>query len=137
MHMPTMPMTMLQMTFHWSTEETLLFESWQTTGPVSFLLSSFIILVAAAGMQILRFTLSLKPGSAAGLLLYGVHTTTSFLLMLLAMTFNTGIFLAIILGSCLGHALCPMVSEALGVPCNEDACSEGGGRPIYGSMGCV
>ena len=40
-------------------------------------------------------------------LLYGVYVTMSYFAMLVAMTYNVGLFISVIFGFCIGHFLFP------------------------------
>eukprot|EP01065_Artemidia_motanka_P011097 TRINITY_DN15970_c0_g1_i1.p1 TRINITY_DN15970_c0_g1~~TRINITY_DN15970_c0_g1_i1.p1 ORF type:complete len:153 (+),score=29.69 TRINITY_DN15970_c0_g1_i1:60-461(+) len=106
---------MAPMTFHWGTHEVLLFDIWVTTGPLSFALSCVVIFTLSACAQLFRCHLSghCTDQNATAYTMFAVNTTMSLLLMLLAMTFNYGVFVTIVAGATFGHALCARYSKWL------------------------
>ncbi|KAL3688583.1 hypothetical protein R1sor_014892 [Riccia sorocarpa] len=122
---------MMHMTFYWGTKATLLFDEWVTKTPLQYYLSLLGIIIFAVVHEWLftfRVRLASKKGSprADGLdrplldqfpkqkslafqeglvaLLYGVNASTGYLLMLLVMSFNGGVFIAVVVGLVNGYA---------------------------------
>lgn len=125
----------MHMTFYWSREVTLLVDSWRTSSWTGYLLTLLACLVAAAFyqyMEDLRLRIKIaaasgKPSPAAaqieapllqkrlggkwtlarlaGALLFGVNAAIGYLLMLAIMSFNGGVFIALVLGLAVGFLL--------------------------------
>lgn len=124
----------MHMTFYWSNEVTLLVDSWQTKSWTGYSLTLLACLIASAFYQYmedrrvrLKLVSSGKPStqietpllqgkifggagkwSAArigGAVLFGVNSAIGYLLMLAVMSFNGGIFVAIVLGLAVGYLL--------------------------------
>lgn len=135
---------MMPMTFHFSTEATILFDGVTTTGGASFALACVIIVVAGILQRYVMYVRSelqrarrskvlrdgdiklpllastgSKPASSllapqftlhaiaqrtplAAALLYIIHGFLAASLMLITMTFNVGLILAVLLGECIG-----------------------------------
>ncbi|XP_044463182.1 copper transporter 5 [Mangifera indica] len=125
---------MMHMTLYWGIEVTLLFDFWKTDSWLSYLLTLLACFLFASFYQYmedrrLRFkTLSSAnpaapsvPGTTAtpllvkprrvsaarvsAAMLFGVNSALGYLLMLAIMSFNGGVFLAIVLGSSVGYFL--------------------------------
>ncbi|KAL5071577.1 hypothetical protein RYX36_022464 [Vicia faba] len=122
---------MMHMTLYWGKNVTLLFDSWKTDSWTSYLLSLFACFLIASFYQYLeniRIRLkffsggkgqSLVPENRAPLLglnkvsrnkvaesgLFGVNSAIGYLLMLAIMSFNGGVFVAIVVGLTLGYFL--------------------------------
>lgn len=124
---------MMHMTFYWGKKVTLLIDSWQTDSWTSYALSLVACLVVSVFYQYLenrRIRLKLfAAGTAsaapeieapllrrklagdrarlgvklAGSVLFGVSSAIGYLLMLAVMSFNGGVFIAIVLGLAIGH----------------------------------
>ncbi|XWS26490.1 hypothetical protein CRYUN_Cryun26dG0036600 [Craigia yunnanensis] len=120
---------MMHMTFYWSRQVTLLFNSWRTDSWLSYALTLLACLLASAFYQYLEhvryrvrrggkptegtaeepFLLQSKGaeagnrgkwsvGKIVGGVLFGLSSALGYLLMLAIMSFNGGVFLAIVLG---------------------------------------
>ncbi|XP_027333297.1 copper transporter 5-like [Abrus precatorius] len=123
---------MMHMTFYWGKKFTLLIDSWKTDSGTSYVLSLLACLVVAAFYQYLenrRIRLKIFAGERraspeirtsllrwnvagdkarlgvklAEAVLFGVNSAIGYLLMLAIMSFNGGVFLAIVLGLSLGY----------------------------------
>lgn len=124
---------MMHMTFYWSKHVTLLIDSWKTDSWTSYVVSLVACLVASVFYQYLenrRIRLKLlaagKPSPApapeiqvpllqrklllagdrarlGGALLFGVSSAIGYLLMLAVMSFNGGVFVAVVVGLAVGH----------------------------------
>lgn len=93
------------MTFHHSTSAVLLFDFLQIgPDPLSYFLGLvFVVVVGVARQELLRISEQEHLGPEKRALLYFCQATLSYLLMLVAMTFNVGLFLAVILGLSIGY----------------------------------
>ncbi|XP_024367311.1 copper transporter 5.1 [Physcomitrium patens] len=124
-------MEMSQMTFYWGKKVTILFYFWRVQSWGWFAVSLLIVILLAMLHEFLsfvksRFVLGLKPteedggfrsshhkGAVQGSfsrralesLMFGVIVGIRYLLMLASMSFNGGVFIAIVLGLTLGHFL--------------------------------
>nr|TKS13041.1 hypothetical protein D5086_0000053540 [Populus alba] len=123
---------MMHMTLYWGIKVTLLFDSWKTDSWFSYLLSLLACFLFSAFYQYLedrriRFkaiavsnppqqppsvnapllTPKRRASSAkfATALLFGISSAIGYLLMLAIMSFNGGVFLAIVLGLTVGYVL--------------------------------
>lgn len=133
---------MMHMTIYWSKKVTLLFDSWKTDSWQSYLLSLLACCLFAAFylyMEDRRFKFkSLASGTAAPLLprprrtdaarvaiavLFGVNSAIGYLLMLAIMSFNGGVFLAIVTGLSVGYLLFRSGNDEVVVVENPCACS--------------
>lgn len=124
---------MMHMTFYWSYKVTLLIDSWKTDSWTSYALSLLACLLVSSFYQYLenrRIRLKLissdkhsptpqiqipllrsnlagekaKMGvKFAGAILFGVNSAIGYLLMLAIMSFNGGIFVAIVVGLTIGY----------------------------------
>ncbi|XVE97777.1 hypothetical protein REPUB_Repub03eG0048000 [Reevesia pubescens] len=121
---------MMHMTFYWSRQVTVLFSSWRTDSWLSYALTLLACLLASAFYQYLEHVryrvrrggkramgtveepLLLQPKAGkrgkwsmvkiVGGLLFGLSSALGYLLMLAIMSFNGGVFLAIVLGLTVG-----------------------------------
>ncbi|KAL2346618.1 hypothetical protein Fmac_000618 [Flemingia macrophylla] len=125
---------MMHMTFYWSKKVTLLIDSWRTKDWTEYLLTLLACLIVSVFYQILenrRIRLKLigagKPfpseietpllrrklaGNSAklgvkvaGAFLFGLSSAIGYLLMLAVMSFNGGVFVAIVVGLAIGYFL--------------------------------
>ncbi|GLT25647.1 hypothetical protein SLA2020_007650 [Shorea laevis] len=116
---------MMHMTFYWSLEVTLLFSSWKTHSWLSYALTLIACIAASACYQYvehIRYRLRQvgKPtqldvpllpdqkarwsvAKIAGGVAFGFSSGLGYLLMLAVMSFNGGVFLAIVLGLTIGY----------------------------------
>ncbi|CAF2136853.1 unnamed protein product [Brassica napus] len=122
---------MMHMTFYWGIKATILFDFWKTDSWLSYLLTLLACFVFAAFYQYLEnrrlqfkslsstrhpppprtgVSAPLIPKSstgsaakAASVLLFGVNAAIGYLLMLAAMSFNGGVFIAIVVGLTVGY----------------------------------
>ncbi|XP_019437825.1 PREDICTED: copper transporter 5.1 [Lupinus angustifolius] len=121
---------MMHMTFYWSKNVTLLIDSWRTDSWLSYVLSLVACIVASVFYQYLenrRIRLKLlaagksSPATTAeiqvpllrrkviggvrvgGAVLFGLSSAIGYLLMLAVMSFNGGVFVAIVVGLAFGH----------------------------------
>jgi copper transporter 1 len=124
---------MMHMTFYWSRSVTLLFDSWKTNtwlGYVLTLLVCFLFSVFYQYMEDRRIRLQLSsinksqspievpllnskfscsarwsPLKFLGALIFGVNAAIGYLLMLAIMSFNGGVFVAVVIGLAVGYLL--------------------------------
>ncbi|KAJ7958424.1 Copper transporter [Quillaja saponaria] len=124
---------MMHMTFYWSKKVTLLIDDWRTDSWTSFLLTLLACVIASVFYQYLedrrlrlKFISSRKPSPMsqiqtpllqskltddgtklgvkfAGAILFGVNSAIGYLLMLAVMSFNGGVFVAIVVGLAIGY----------------------------------
>ncbi|XP_061374965.1 copper transporter 5.1-like [Gastrolobium bilobum] len=123
---------MMHMTFYWSRKVTLLIDSWKTDSWIDYVLSLVACLVVSVFYQYLENRrIRLKVFAAgksfppeiqtpllrrriagdraklgvklAGAVLFGVSSAIGYLLMLAVMSFNGGVFVAIVVGLAIGH----------------------------------
>ncbi|KAJ9168145.1 hypothetical protein P3X46_019704 [Hevea brasiliensis] len=142
---------MMHMTFYWSREVTLLVDSWRTKTWLAYALTLLVCLVASALYQFLenlrihmRFkVIARTDGSAAeepllrskkskgkwsaarvaGAVLFGVNSAIGYMLMLAVMSFNAGVFVAIVLGLAIGYLLFRSEDENLTLSDSPCACA--------------
>ncbi|XP_039120150.1 copper transporter 5.1-like [Dioscorea cayenensis subsp. rotundata] len=124
---------MMHMTFYWGKTVTILFDSWRTDSWFSYLLSLLALFIASSFYQYMedrriRFKilarsksppsppsvqtpllLSSSSSAAAARLaasvIFGVNSAIGYLLMLAVMSFNGGVFVAVIFGLAFGYFL--------------------------------
>ncbi|KAF7817343.1 copper transporter 5.1-like [Senna tora] len=120
---------MMHMTFYWSYKVTLLIDSWKTNSWTSYVLTLLACLLASSFYQYLenrriRIKLFSSPTPQiqipllqsniagdkaklglkfAGAILFGVNSAIGYLLMLAIMSFNGGVFIAVVLGLTIGY----------------------------------
>ncbi|KAM1223774.1 hypothetical protein ACFX2G_043715 [Malus domestica] len=124
---------MMHMTFYWSRQVTLLFDSWKTDTWTSYSLTLLACLLVPAFYQYLEdlrvrikraaSSSSLKSASDAPIrtpllggaggrfsagrlaesVLFGVNVAIAYMIMLAIMSFNGGVFVAIVLGLAIGY----------------------------------
>ncbi|KAE8712515.1 Copper transporter 5.1 [Hibiscus syriacus] len=117
---------MMHMTFYWSRQVTLLFSSWRTDSWPSYLLTLLACVLASVFYQYLEHAryivrhggnpaaeeplLSNRSGvgkrsgrKIADGLLFGLSSGLGYLLMLEIMSFNGGVFVAVVLGLSIGY----------------------------------
>lgn len=117
------------MTFYWGTKVTILFDSWKTDSLISYaisLLACFLIAVFYQYMEDRRIKFKLIASSPprsgltvplirekfgvsgtaaklAGAVMFGVNSAVGYMLMLAIMSFNAGVFVAVVLGLAVGY----------------------------------
>ncbi|XP_057957759.1 copper transporter 5.1 [Malania oleifera] len=123
---------MMHMTFYWGRKVTLLFDSWKTNSWTSYAFTLLACLVLAAFYQFLedrriKFKLLAAgrppaqspieapllqrkiagwgPAKFAGAFLFGINSAIGYLLMLAVMSFNGGVFIAVVAGLAIGYLL--------------------------------
>ncbi|XP_050366877.1 copper transporter 5.1 [Argentina anserina] len=125
---------MMHMTFYWSRQVTLLFDSWKTTTWLGYALTLLACLIVPAFYQYLedlrvRVRLASLPSTAedpiqitllqgklgpggrfsavklAGAAIFAVNSAIGYMLMLAVMSFNGGVFVAIVVGLAVGYLL--------------------------------
>ncbi|CAA7401234.1 unnamed protein product [Spirodela intermedia] len=123
---------MMHMTFYWGRRVTVLFDWWRTETWTGYALTIVVVLLAAAFYQYLedrrlrlRDLCLLKPSpipssahapllgisparrSAAARVavaaLFGVNSAIGYMLMLVVMSFNGGVFIAVVVGLATGY----------------------------------
>ncbi|KAJ4834713.1 hypothetical protein Tsubulata_007668, partial [Turnera subulata] len=144
---------MMHMTLYWGIKVTLLFDSWKTDSWLSYLLTLLACCLFAAFYQYLedrRIRLkalasarnqqqlptssldapllsSIKrrvaPAKFATAVLFGINSAIGYLLMLAIMSFNGGVFLAIVVGLAFGYMLFRSGDEEVVVVDNPCACA--------------
>ncbi|XP_031287035.1 copper transporter 5-like [Pistacia vera] len=140
---------MMHMTFYWGRTVTLLFDSWRTDSWLSYGLTLFACFVVSAFYQYLedirvrvtqigakkradvevpllqkKVAGKLSAGRIAGTVLFGVNSGLGYLLMLAVMSFNGGVFLAIVVGLTVGYLVFRSGSEDVAVDVdNPCACA--------------
>ena len=106
----------MSMAFHWSMEVTILFDWWHTRGFGEFAAACCICGSGAALLvwmqkkshlraRMARMPRGTAPGKAMPALLRTVRIALSYALMLVSMTYNIGLFIALLCGFFAGHLL--------------------------------
>ena len=102
MEMDLGPMIM-EMYFYWSNKVVFLLSKWETTNSgqyVACLLASFLVAV------FVEFLSSLKiKNDLVHMLIYATRLFFSYMLMFVLMTYNGGLFIAVMLGYTVGYFL--------------------------------
>ncbi|OMO91788.1 Ctr copper transporter [Corchorus olitorius] len=137
---------MMHMTLYWGKDVTLLIDSWKTDSWLSYLLTLLACFLFSSFYQYmedrrLRFgslasSTPAQPtstGAAAPLLpkyrrsakfatavLFGINSAIGYLLMLAIMSFNGGVFLAIVFGLSIGYLLFRCADDDVAV---ENVCA--------------
>lgn len=118
---------MMHMTFYWGKKMTLLVDSWETDSWTSYGLTLLALFLFSAFYQYLedrriRFKLlsssksppssiatpllssnARNPARFASALLFGINSAIGYLLMLAIMSYNGGVFVAVVLGLAIGY----------------------------------
>ncbi|CAM8963473.1 unnamed protein product [Rhodiola kirilowii] len=139
---------MMHMTFYWGKKVTILFDSWRTDSWTSYALSLLACFLVAAFYQYLedrRIKLKLLTSPSrgsdplthpllqklhggraksvlrfAGAVMFAVNSAIGYMLMLAVMSFNWGVFLAIVVGLAVGFGVFRSVDEEEGVVAGGD-----------------
>uniref|UniRef100_A0A7N0TM00 Copper transport protein n=1 Tax=Kalanchoe fedtschenkoi TaxID=63787 RepID=A0A7N0TM00_KALFE len=141
---------MMHMTFYWGKKVTILFDSWRTDSWTSYAISLAACLLVAAFYQYLedrRIKLKLLASPArsdalthpllrkiqgggarravrvAGSVMFGVNSAVGYMLMLAVMSFNWGVFLAIVAGLTVGYGVFRSGDEDEGVVVVDNPCA--------------
>lgn len=119
------------MTFYWGTTVTILFDAWSTNSYTSYAISLLVCFLIAVFYQFiegwrikLKLLASSPPQSAdlnvplieskiagagkssskvAGAVVFGVNSAIGYMLMLAIMSFNGGVFVAVVVGFAVGY----------------------------------
>ncbi|TYJ29684.1 hypothetical protein E1A91_A06G083800v1 [Gossypium mustelinum] len=140
---------MMHMTLYWGKDVTLLIDFWKTDSWLSYLLTLLACFLFSSFYQYMEDRRLLfrslassnpSPPSSAGAsvpllpkyrrsakfataLLFGINSAIGYLLMLAIMTFNGGIFLAIVLGLAVGYLVFRSADDETVVAENVCACA--------------
>ncbi|KAJ6827025.1 putative copper transporter 5.1 [Iris pallida] len=141
---------MMHMTFYWGKNVTILFDTWRTATWTGYVLSLLALLLVSAFYQYLesvriRVRMLSGPGSAARksstleapLLLraggavpriavaamFGANSAVGYLLMLAVMSFNGGVFVAVVAGLAAGYLAFRTGPEEEGLASMENPCA--------------
>jgi len=100
---------------------TILFEGWLTTTWYFYVLSCLVALALAVCLEAVRFAVhrvshgpfvrKTRWRQIGESLLYAGYIGLSYLVMLIVMTYNVGLFLSIVLGFGVGHFVFPRTSQ--------------------------
>lgn len=111
-----------QMFFQWSTTVTILFEGWLTTAWYLYVLSCLAALALAVCLEALRlavhrvshgpFVEKSRWRQIGESLLYAGYIGLSYVVMLIVMTYNVGLFVSVVLGFGIGHFVFPRTSRS-------------------------
>lgn len=103
--------TMMHMTFYWGMSASILFDFWNPRTWQTYLLTLVILFISAFLHQFLEYyRLNLKSTSVflnryKSAALFGLNSSLAYLLMLAVMSFNGGVFIAVMMGFSVGHLL--------------------------------
>ena len=140
---------MMHMTLYWGKDVTLLIDSWKTDSWLSYLLtllacflfsyfyqymedrrlrfrslvSSYPSQPSSAGADVPLLPKYRRSAKFATAVLFGINSAIGYLLMLAIMSFNGGIFLAIVLGLAVGYLIFRCADEETVVVENVCACA--------------
>ncbi|KAF7456160.1 copper transporter [Cryptosporidium felis] len=123
----------MQMTFHQSYESVILFDIWKTSNSMEYFASCLVIILfgcltmyisAISKKQIMKLRRDKTKREAIGMgekvtniLITLIYYSMHYLLMLIAMTFNWGLFLSVIIGLTIGYGVFEL-SSAVSNECN-------------------
>lgn len=128
----TMPMTMMmQMSFYWGKETTILFSGWPDGHFGMYILALFFVFLLAAAVEVLPvFPVVTSRASPMARVLtqaavYTVKVGLAYLVMLSVMSFNGGVFIVAVFGHGVGYFLVKSqilgaVSGGVGASCTAD-----------------
>lgn len=124
----------MHMTFYWGKSVTILFDFWRTDSWLSYALSLLALLLASAFYQYMenrriqfkilaeskrassepsfqtpllnsRVLRGFNPARSATALLFAINSAIGYLLMLAVMSFNGGVFIAVVVGLGAGYLI--------------------------------
>ncbi|KAL4558032.1 hypothetical protein LXL04_036228 [Taraxacum kok-saghyz] len=112
MPMPMDHMAMMHMTFFWGKDVVMLFDDWPNGKLGMYILALVFVFVLAVIVEFLSGPTTIKTGAyttVSGLaeqaLVYGIRTALAYLLMLSVMSYNLGVFIAVVFGHAIGFIL--------------------------------
>ncbi|KAK1308296.1 Copper transporter 5.1 [Acorus calamus] len=140
---------MMHMTFYWGKKVTLLFDSWRTDSWTSYGLTLLAVLIASVFYQYLEdrrlrfkalsrskpsppsdespfFLLGYTGGGNrssarfASAILFGINSAIGYMLMLAVMSYNWGVFIAVVVGLAIGYLFFRTGDEAVII---DNACA--------------
>ncbi|KAJ6826975.1 putative copper transporter 5.1 [Iris pallida] len=144
---------MMHMTFYWGKNVTILFDTWRTATWTGYALSLLALLLVSAFYQYLesvriRVRLLSRPRSAArkpssieaplllrggaagaaaprvlAAAMFGANSAVGYLLMLAVMSFNGGVFVAVVAGLAAGYLAFRTGPEEEGLASMENPCA--------------
>ncbi|KAL9680425.1 hypothetical protein QQ045_018304 [Rhodiola kirilowii] len=97
----------MQMSFYWGKYATILFSGWPNRSLSMYLLALFFIFFLAAGVEVLKILTSAttKPHVIIQSCVYVFQMALAYMVMLSVMSFNSGVFLAAVIGHGAGHCI--------------------------------
>ncbi|KAI4302695.1 hypothetical protein MLD38_038414 [Melastoma candidum] len=119
---------MMQMSFYWGKEATVLFCSWPGEDLGMYVLCLLFIFFLAAIQEILHLTMNGKLvaartvwESAGQAVAHGLRMVMAYLVMLAVMSFNGGVFIAAVIGHAFGFFIVKARAAAAGnrIPANN------------------
>lgn len=112
---------MMQMSFYWGKDATILFHGWPDNKLGMYVLALFFVFLLAFAIEVLSILPDVKPTSTKPMLgaltqtiIYTIRMGFAYLVMLSVMSFNLGISIAALAGHFVGLFL--VKSRALAVP---------------------
>ncbi|KAL7069481.1 hypothetical protein ACR3K2_00790 [Cryptosporidium serpentis] len=122
--------TMMHMTFYQNYNALILFDQWKTYNLATYLISCLVIILIgflAVYISVVKEEIESKKGSLGkGIYILRVFMAFIFyffhyILMLIAMTFNFGLFLSVLIGLSIGHGL--LSDKLRNLQCSECSCA--------------
>ncbi|KAK7825041.1 copper transporter 6 [Quercus suber] len=117
----TMMTMMMQMSFYWGKDATILFHGWPDNKLGMYVLALLFVFLLAFAIEVLSILPHVKPtstnpmlGTLTQAIIYTIRMGFAYLVMLSVMSFNLGIFIAALAGHFAGFFL--VKSRALAVP---------------------
>ncbi|KAG8375772.1 hypothetical protein BUALT_Bualt10G0135100 [Buddleja alternifolia] len=144
---------MMHMTFYWGIRATILFDSWKTDSYLNYFLSLFACFLFSVFYQymedrrlrIKQFSVSKAPEPSSSVntpllfskfggrnwsasrfavaILFGINSAIGYFLMLAVMSFNAGVFIAVVVGLAVGYLLFRSGDEEVVLVDNPCACA--------------
>ncbi|EEA07858.1 uncharacterized protein CMU_029320 [Cryptosporidium muris RN66] len=121
--------TMMHMTFYQNYNALILFDQWKTYNLATYLLSCLVIILIgflAVYVSVVKEEIESRQ-RCLGKRIYILRVFMAFIsyffhyiLMLIAMTFNFGLFLSVLIGLSIGHGL--LSDKLRNLQCNGDLC---------------